>query len=65
MLFFLVVYSFKLVYLSVIATKIRKCVESNGVFRYVSVKHYFSNSSHGSLPDVLDNLYLDTTICPR
>ena len=35
------------------------------MFRYVSVKHNFSNSSHGSLPDVLDNLYLDTTICPR
>jgi len=48
--------------LSVVVTKMRKCVESNVGFRYIPMKQYFCESSRGSLPGVLANSYLDTTI---
>ena len=41
--------------LSVIVTKMCKYVESNEGFRCVPVKHYFGESSRGSLPGVLAN----------
>ena len=56
-----VYYSIGAFYSSVIVT-MRKYIASNGGFRYVSVKHYFDESSRGSLPDVFANSYLDSAI---
>ena len=40
-------------------------VESNGDFRDVSIKHYFDDLGCASLPDLMADAYLDTTICHR
>ena len=59
---FFVCYSFGTGDLSVVVTKMRKYIESNVGFRYIPMKQYFCESSRGSLPGVLANSYLDTTI---
>ena len=62
---FFVGYSFGTVKLSVIVTKNRKYIESNGDFRYCSVKSYFGDLGRASLPNELVNSHLDTAICLR
>lgn len=59
-----VYYSIGAFYSSVIVT-MRKYIASNGGFRYVSVKHYFDESSRGSLPDVLATSYLERSVKGR
>ena len=43
----------------------REYIISHGDFRFIINKYYFDESSRSSLPGVLFNLYLDTTICDR
>ena len=58
-------YSFGTFELSVIVKKMSRYAESNGDFRYVSIKYYFDDLGCASLPNLMDNSYLDTTICHR
>ena len=51
--------------MSVIVAKIRKHVGSNGFCCCVPVKDNIGECSRGSLPGVLDNSYLGTTITSR
>ena len=59
---FLVGYTFGIVDLSVIVTMMCKYIMYIGRFRYAHMKYYFSESGRGSLPDVLANSYLYSTI---
>ena len=58
-------YSFGTVELSVIVTKMSRYIESNGGFRYISIKHYFGDLGRAALPDLLTKSDLDTAICNR
>ena len=51
--------------MGIVSTKMREYIISHGGFRFIINKYYFGESSRTSLPGVLFNLYLDTTICDR
>ena len=62
---FLVGYSVVTVDLGIIVTKIREYITSRGFIRFVMYKYYFGESGRSSLPDVLADSCLDTTISDR
>ena len=62
---FLVGYSFGTVDLGIIVAKMCEHILFHGGFRFVMLKYYFGISGRSSLPDVLADSYLDTTISDR
>ena len=58
-------YSFGTLELSVIVTKMRRYVKSNGGFWYGSIRRYVGHTGRVSLPDLLANSHLNTAICHR
>ena len=46
-------------------SKIREYILYHGIFRFVMQKYYFDVSGRNDIPDVLANLYLDTTYFER
>ena len=63
--FYLVEYSFETFDLGNIVSNMREYISSHGSFRFVMKKYYVGVSSRSDIPDVLANLYLDTTYFER